>query len=80
MYGSVTNFISFLKPESEGCTNFGKLCFLKKSSKLFKRSWESILYALIELLDIDQSTYMKILVTINCLVQELLYHLGNDHP
>lgn len=24
MYGSVTNFISSLKPESEGCKNLGK--------------------------------------------------------
>lgn len=44
MYGGVTNFISFLKPESEGCTNLAKLCVSekkkrKKEKKLQKRTW-----------------------------------------
>lgn len=30
IYGSVINFIFFLKLELEGCINFGKLCFFKK--------------------------------------------------
>lgn len=41
MYG-VTNFISFLKPESEGCTNLAKLCVSekkRKKEKLQKRTW-----------------------------------------
>lgn len=43
MYGGVTNFISFLKPESGGCTNLAKLCVSekkkKKEKKLQKRAW-----------------------------------------
>lgn len=33
MYGGVTNFISFLKPESGGCTNLAKLCVSGKNKK-----------------------------------------------
>lgn len=42
MYGGVTNFISFLKPESEGCTNLAKLCVSEKKKELkeaSKRTW-----------------------------------------
>ena len=69
MYGGVTNFISFLKPESGGCTNLAKLCVSGKNKKERKKRsfergpglgallWVSLrkrLYALIDS-SIDQS-------------------------